>query len=170
MRDAFDDLLAANAGYASQEHQVADSGVARMGLAIVTCIDSRIDPLSVFGLRPGDAKILRNAGARVTTDVERGLALSVAALGVNRIAVVQHTDCKLASADDAELVEAVTTSTRRLLEGFHPLAIDDHATALRADLDRLLASPLIADGTVVAGLLLDLHAGRLQMVVAPRPR
>ena len=78
MDDAFDDLLEANARYAAVEHEVAESGVARKGLAIVTCIDSRIDPLAVFGLEPGDAKILRNAGARVTDDVERSLALAAA--------------------------------------------------------------------------------------------
>lgn len=170
MDDAFDDLLAANAAYASEPHDVADSGVARMALAIVTCIDSRIDPLAVFGLRPGDAKILRNAGARVTPDVERGLALSIAALGVTRIAVVQHTDCKVASASDAELADAVAASTGRSVSGFEPLAIGDQAAVLQDDVKRLLASPLLADGTVVAGFLLDLHAGRLELVVPPRAR
>lgn len=170
MDDAFDDLLAANAAYAAQERSVADSGVARKALAIVTCIDSRIDPLAVFGLEPGDAKILRNAGARVTPDVERGLALSVAALGVTRIAVVQHTDCKVASASDAELAEAVAAATGRSTDGFDPLAIDDQPATLRTDVERLLASPRLPDGTVVAGLLLDLHAGRLDMVVSPRSR
>ena len=170
MEDAFEDLLAANAAYAAEPHDVADSGAARKALAIVTCIDSRIDPLAVFGLRPGDAKILRNAGARVTDDVERGLALSIAALGVTRIAVVQHTDCKVASASDAQLAEAVASSTGRPVDGFAPLAIDDQRTVLQADVDRLLASPLVADGTVVGGLLLDLHAGRLGVVVPPRRR
>ena len=113
MDDAFADVLEANARYAAVEHEVAESGVARKGLAIVTCIDSRIDPLAVFGLEPGDAKILRNAGARVTDDVERGLALAAAALGVTRIAVVQHTDCKLTAASDAELIAAVGEATGR---------------------------------------------------------
>ena len=117
MDDAFDDLLEANARYAAAAHEVAESGVARKGLAIVTCIDSRIDPLAVFGLEPGDAKILRNAGARVTDDVERGLALAAAALGVTRIAVVQHTDCKLTAASDAELVAAVGQATGRAARG-----------------------------------------------------
>ncbi len=170
MDDAFDDLLADNAGYAAQEHDVAESGVARKALAIVTCIDSRIDPLAVFGLRPGDAKILRNAGARVTPDVERGLALSAAALGVTRIAVVQHTDCKVASASDAELVEAVASVTGRQPDGFEPMAIGDQAAVLEDDVKRLLASSLLPDGTVVAGMLLDLHAGRLDVVVPPRAR
>ena len=76
----------------------ADSGFARDAL-MAWCEANAID--YVFGLEPGDAKILRNAGARVTDDVERGLALAAAALGVTRIAVVQHTDCKLTAASDA---------------------------------------------------------------------
>ena len=125
MDHAFADLLEANARYAEAAHVVAETGVARKALAVVTCIDSRINPLAVFGLEPGDAKILRNAGARVTDDVERGLALATAALGVKRIAVVQHTDCKLTAASDADLIAAVGKATGRPVTGFDPLAISD---------------------------------------------
>jgi carbonic anhydrase len=170
MDDAFDDLLAANARYAEVEHEVADSGVARRALAIVTCIDSRIDPLAVFGLEPGDAKILRNAGARVTDDVERSLALAVAALGVTRIAVVQHTDCKLTEADDAELIAAVKEATGYEPAGFDPLAITDQGAVLNDDVARLLASPLLPKGLVVAGLVYDIHKGRLATLVEPQAR
>ena len=166
--DAFADLFEANERYAAVEHEVADSGVARRGLAIVTCIDSRIDPLAVFGLEPGDAKILRNAGARVTDDVLRTLALAVAALGVTRIAVVQHTDCKMASASDAELVDAVVEATGRAAEGFEPLAITDQAAVLRADVAAVRDSPWVADRVVVGGLVYDLRSGRLTTIVEPR--
>jgi carbonic anhydrase len=164
MADAFDDLLEANARYAEVAHEVADSGVARKQLAIVTCIDSRIDPLAVFGLEPGDAKILRNAGARITDDVERSLALAAATLGVTRIAVVQHTDCKLTAASDAELIDAVAGATGHVPQGFEPLAIADQPEALRGDVARLLASRLLPGGTVVAGLLYDLRSGRLDVL------
>ena len=168
MTAAFDDVFEANARYAAVAHEVAETGVARKALAIVTCIDSRIDPLAVFGLEPGDAKILRNAGARVTDDVERGLALAAAALGVTRIAVVQHTDCKLTAASDAELVAAVGQATGRpRLDGFDPLAIDDQPAALAADVGRLLATPLLPKGTLVTGLVYDLRSGRLRTVVEP---
>ena len=168
MDDAFADLLEANARYAAVEHEVADSGVARKGLAIVTCIDSRIDPLAVFGLEPGDAKILRNAGARVTDDVERGLALAAAALGVTRIAVVQHTDCKLTAASDAELIDAVAEATgRRAPRASTRSPSPTSPRPCAADVGRLLASPLLPGGTVVAGLLYDLRSGRLDTVVEP---
>jgi len=167
--DAFADLFAGNEIYAAAAHEVAETGVARRGLAIVTCIDSRIDPLAVLGLEPGDAKILRNAGARVTDDVLRSLALAVAALGVMRVAVVQHTDCKMASASDDELVEALVEATGRRDLSFEPRAITDQAAVLGADVQLVLDSPLLPDGIVVGGLLLDLHSGRLTTVVPPGP-
>jgi carbonic anhydrase len=166
--DAFDDLFDGNERYAAIGHEVPASGVARRGLAIVTCIDSRIDPLAVFGLVPGDAKILRNAGARVTDDVLRTLALAVAALGVTRIAIVQHTDCKMTSASDAELIDAVAAATGRPATTFEPRAISDQPAVLRADVDLVIASPLLPDDVVVGGLLYDLGSGRLTTVVAPR--
>ena len=168
MDDAFADVLEANKRYAAKRHDLPETGVAQKGLAIVTCIDSRIEPLAVFGLVRGDAKILRNAGARVTDDVERGLALAAAALGVTRIAIVQHTDCKLTAASDAELVAAVGQATGRPHPvGFDPLAIDDQPAALAHDVSRLLQTPLLPKGTVVVGMIYDLRSGRLDTVVPP---
>ena len=92
--DSFDDLLAANAEYQKSFKYSGLTGSAAKGLAIVTCMDSRINPLSVIGLRSGDAKILRNAGARVTEDVIRTLVLATYLLNVDRILVMPHTDCK----------------------------------------------------------------------------
>lgn len=169
MDDAFADLFEGNERYASVAHEVAESGVARRGLAIVTCIDSRIDPLAVFGIEPGDAKIVRNAGARVTDDVLRSLAVAVATLGVTRVAIVQHSDCAMESSTSAELVAAVRRATGRHDLDFDPRSIADHAGVLRADVQELLDSPLLPDGIVVGGLLLDLRSGRLTTVVPPRP-
>jgi carbonic anhydrase len=165
--DVFADLFEANARYAAIQHEVAPSGVARRGMAIVTCIDSRIDPLAMFGLVPGDAKILRNAGARVTPDVLRTLALATAALGVTRIAVVQHTDCKMESAPDSVLAQAVADAVGHPVPDFEPLAIDDRAATLARDVGAILDSPLIPAGTAVAGLVLDLHSGGLDTLVPP---
>ena len=168
MDDVFADLFDGNDRYAAVAPEVAESGVARRGLAIVTCIDSRIDPLAVFGLVPGDAKILRNAGARVTDDVLRTLAVAAAALGVTRIAIVQHTDCAMQSSSPAALVAAVRAATGHDHVEFDPRAITDHAEVLQADVQLVLDSPLVPDEVVVGGLLLDLRSGRLTTVVAPR--
>src|SRR5581483_4281305 len=94
--DAFADLLAANELYAESFGSPRLPARAAKGLAILTCMDSRIDPLAMLGLRPGDAKILRNAGARVTDDVLRTLVLASCLLGVHRAMVIAHTDCRMA--------------------------------------------------------------------------
>jgi carbonic anhydrase len=157
----FADLLEANAAYAAVPREVAPTGVAGKGLAILTCIDTRIDPLAVFGLEPGDAKILRNAGARATDDALRSLALSVAALGVTRIAVVQHTNCKVASASNDDLRAAVEERTGVAVPDFDAMAIGDQAATALADAELIRQSPLIPTDVEVGAFVLDLHAGRL---------
>ncbi len=109
----FDDVLGANARYRSEFHDSGVAGRAAKGLAVVTCIDSRIDPLAMLGLRPGDAKIIRNAGARVTDDALRSLVLAVNLLGVNRVCVVQHTDCAMVGANDDEMRAKVAAGVGR---------------------------------------------------------
>lgn len=162
--EPFADLLEANEAFVA-DHDIPPTGVAARGLAILTCIDSRIDPLAVFGLVPGDAKILRNAGARVTDDALRSLALAAATLGVTRIAVVQHTNCALASNGASELVAAVQEATGAAHPGFDPLAIDDQEATVLADADRVRRSPLIPDDVVVGAFVLHLDTGKLAPVV-----
>ena len=86
--ETFDDVLAANEAYARDFRLEGLEPVAAKGLAVLTCMDSRIEPLAMLGLAPGDAKILRNAGARVTDDVLRTLVLASYLLGVGRAMIV----------------------------------------------------------------------------------
>src|SRR6188768_2257098 len=102
MRD-FDDLLDANRTYAETFSLSGFDGVAHAGVAVVTCMDSRIDPLRMLGLQPGDAKIFRNPGGRVTQAALEALVLGVHLLGVRRILVVPHTRCAMASSTLDEL-------------------------------------------------------------------
>src|SRR3954464_12259243 len=101
--DSFDDVLSANAEYAKQFRDPGRPGKAAKGLAVITCMDSRISPLEMLGLQPGDAKILRNAGARVTDDVLRTLVLATHLLNVSRIMVVAHTDCRMTKVTDTDV-------------------------------------------------------------------
>jgi carbonic anhydrase len=165
--DPFADLLEANQAYAAADHDLPPTGVARRGLAILTCIDSRIDPLAVFGLVPGDAKIVRNAGARVTSDALRSLALATATLGVTRIAIVQHTNCAVASNESAALVAAVEQATGTSHAGWDPLAIDGQEATVVADAALVRKSDLIPDDVVVGAFLLHLDSGRLVPVEGP---
>src|SRR5204862_6958067 len=108
--DDFADLLAANARYAESFDEAGFDGVAHAGVAIVTCMDSRIVPLDMVGLGHGDAKIFRNPGGRVTEPALEALVLGVHLLGVERILVVPHTRCAMASSTEEQLHEQVSAS------------------------------------------------------------
>lgn len=153
----FDDLLEANAAYAYNFHDSGVAGRAARGLAVVTCIDSRIDPLKMLGLIPGDAKIIRNAGARVTDDALRSLILAVNLLGVDRVLVVQHTDCAMAKSSEAEIRAKLGAGA----EDLETCAMDDQAAALRDDVAKVRDCKLIPPSTLVGGFTFDVHTGKL---------
>lgn len=157
----FDDLLAANKRYASRFHDPGVPGAAAKELAVLTCIDSRIDPLAMLGLKPGDAKIIRNAGARVTDDAIRSLILAANLLNAKRIMVVQHTDCAMAKSSQDEIAEKVSTASGADGASVAYLSMSNQQTALHEDLEKLRANPLIPDSTEIAGFLYDVHTGEL---------
>jgi carbonic anhydrase len=151
-------LLSANQGYAAARANVADRRPGQR-LAIVTCMDARIDVFAALGLHLGEALVIRNAGGRVTEDVLRSLALSCHVLGVDTVVVMQHTKCGLVGVTDDEL--------RRLTGadlGFSP--IDDHAAALREDIELLAAKPYLAPLTNIAGLVYDVESGKIDDLVS----
>ena len=165
MTDAFADLLAANARYAESFDLAGFDGVAHAGVAVVTCMDSRIDPLGMLGLRPGDAKMLRNPGGRVTDHALLALVLGVNLLGVERVLVVPHTRCAMASASEAELREQVGKASGQDASWETFGAIEDQEAALRDDVARVRAHPLIPGSVAVGGFLYDVDTGRLTQLV-----
>src|SRR6478672_2298481 len=146
-------LLAANEGYAAARANVADSRPGRR-LAVVTCMDARIDVFAVLGLHLGEAHVIRNAGGRVTDDVLRSLALSSHVLGVDTVVVMQHTKCGLVGVDDEELRQVIGVD-------FEFLAIDDHAAALREDIALLASKPYLEPLKVIAGFIYDVESGHI---------
>jgi carbonic anhydrase len=156
----FADVLAANEVYAHEFRLAGLEPRAAKGLAVLTCMDSRIEPLKMLGLEPGDAKILRNAGARVTDDVLRTLVLASYLLGVDRAMVVGHTKCRMASGDEydihAALDEAGGPDTRSLAF----LVTDDQEATIRADVQRVRSWPYLSR-LRVGGFLYDVDTGRL---------
>lgn len=155
----FDDVLRANEAYAASFDLADVPARPARGLALVTCIDSRIDPLAVFGLRPGDAKVLRNAGGRVTGDVLRSLAAAVNVLGVDRVVVMHHTDCAMAKVTQSELAEA--TGRQRGspdLPDFR--VITDPMRDLESDVSAVRNSALLPSDLAVVGLRYDVSTGR----------
>src|SRR5437764_8375843 len=131
--DSFDDVLSANAAYAEHFVDPGRPGIAARGLAVVMCMDSRISPLEMLGLEPGDAKILRNAGARVTDDVLRTLVLAVHLLGVNRVMVVAHTDCRMATGDEDDVHTAISEAGGPDTRSLTFLVTSDQESTVRAD-------------------------------------
>ena len=150
-------MLEANEAYAAARANIADARPSRR-IAVVTCMDARIDVFAVLGLHLGEAHVIRNAGGRVTDDVLRSLALSSKVLGVDTVAVMQHTKCGLAGVSDDELRELTGADL-----GFFP--IDDHRAALREDLDILKSKPYLESLKLVAGFVYDVETGEIDDVV-----
>jgi carbonic anhydrase len=150
-------LITANQSYAAARANVADPHPSRR-LAVITCMDARIDVFEVLGLHLGEAHVIRNAGGRVTDDVLRSLALSCHVLGVDTAVVMQHTKCGLAGVTDEELRRRTGADL-----GFYP--IDDHAEALREDIEILASTPYLEPLKVVAGFVYDVEHGNLDDVV-----
>lgn len=158
--DAFADVLAANEEYARSFRLQGVPALAARGLAVVTCMDSRIQPLAMLGLAPGDAKILRNAGARVTDDVLRTLVLGVYLLGVERAMVIAHTDCRMAQGSEDDVHVAVRRAGGPDTRSLPFLVIDDPASAVRTDVQRVRSWPYLQH-LEVGGFLYDVETGRL---------
>jgi len=157
----FDDLLAANREFAAHFELGGFDGVAHAGVAIVTCMDSRIDPLGMVGLKPGDAKIFRNPGGRVTPQALEALVLGVHLLRVERILVVPHTRCAVATSTEAELRERVGESAGQdaSWQAFH--VVEDQTQALAEDVQKVRSHPLIPETVKVGGFLYDVDTGEL---------
>ena len=161
----FADLLGANKEYASTFKSQGLSGEALKGLAIVTCMDSRIDPLHIVGMVAGDAKILRNAGARVTDDVLRTLVLATHLLGVNRVLVMPHTDCRMATGEEHEIHAAILEKSGVDTRGIEIRTVKDQMKALVTDIQRIESYPLLAENVKVMGAIFSVETGKLSPVI-----
>jgi carbonic anhydrase len=166
MSEHFADVLAANAEFASTYDSGHLAGRAAKGLAIVTCMDSRIDPLRMLGLAKGDAKILRNAGARVTDDVLRTLVLATHLLGVDRVMVVAHTDCRMTKVTDDQVHETIYADSGLDTRSLEFGAISDQRDVLARDVQRIRSSPYLPAGMPVVGVIFDLGSGRLDIQIS----
>lgn len=162
----FEDLLSANREFAANFGLSGFDGIANAGVAMVTCMDSRLDPLRMIGLKAGDAKILRNPGGRVTDQALAALVLSVAALKVRRILIVEHSRCAMASSTEEELQQKVSESVGGTDASWMTLgAITDQAKTIKADVHRVTSHPFIPEDVMVGGFIYDVDSGLLNPVV-----
>ena len=161
--ETFSDVLQANEAHAATFKLAALEGNAARGLAVLTCMDSRIDPLGMLGLKPGDAKILRNAGGRVTDDVLRTLVLAVYLLSVERIMIVEHTRCRMAGGSEDDVHAAIADAGGPDTRSIAFLTTDDQEAAIRHDVQRVQSWPYL-NRVKVGGFVYDLGDGRLRQV------
>lgn len=147
----------------SLSHHRQSSGRPSAGLVIIACMDARLGVESLFGLRPGEAHVLRNAGGTVTDDVVRGLIVSQQELGTDQVLLIHHTDCAMTRLDEPALrarirAEAGTEPPFPLL-GFADVEID-----VRESMATLRACPFLAARDHIRGFVFDVADGRLHEV------
>ncbi len=156
-----DRLLKANRRFVDGHPAIPQDAAPSARLAVVTCMDVRIDPLPLLGLGLGQAHVLRNAGARVTDDVLRSLVISQQALGTNAVILMPHEGCGVLGLDVATLRPRSAAPQGRVpaLE-FH--AMQEIETALAQDLRLLRESPWIGPDVEIHGFILDVARGAIR--------
>ncbi|MDZ7748319.1 MAG: carbonic anhydrase [Halofilum sp. (in: g-proteobacteria)] len=160
---ATDDLLGNNADYAAGfEHGGLKAPPAR-AVAIVACMDARLDIYAMLGLSTGDAHVIRNAGGVVTDDVVRSLAISQRLLGTREIVLVHHTHCGMTSFRDDDVKAQIEQDTG-IRPPFSMEAFGDETEDVRQSIRRIEASPFVPHKDAIRGFVYDVESGRLEEV------
>jgi carbonic anhydrase len=159
----FQRILGENERYARTFDRSALTAAPVTGVAIVTCMDARIDVEDALGLRVGDAHIIRNAGALATPDVVRSLVVSQQLLGTREVIVIGHTRCGLQGADETALRDRVATTTGFAADTMYVGAFDDLEAMVHTQVEILRTEPALLD-TPVTGLVYEVESGRLRPV------
>jgi carbonic anhydrase len=154
---AVDEIRSANESYASGFTKTDLPMPPARRLAVVTCMDARLDPARFLGLEEGDAHVIRNAGGVVTDDALRSLAISHHLLGTQEALVIAHDDCGMLTFRDEELQERLGTDA-----AFH--AFPDLEESVRDSVKRIRESPLLPESFTASGFVYDVRTGRLREV------
>ncbi|MGA2925156.1 MAG: carbonic anhydrase [Solirubrobacteraceae bacterium] len=160
---ATEQLLARNEAYVES---FADRGLAAapaMKVAIVTCMDARLDPARALGFSPGEAHVIRNAGGVVTDDVIRSLSISQHELGTEEIVVLHHSACGMQTFTDEEFIAAREADTGQR-PAWRPMAFADLEQDVRDSVARLRDSPFIPRKGSVRGFVYEVETGRVREV------
>jgi carbonic anhydrase len=159
---ATDELLANNARYAEQFTGPLPLPPSK-GVAVVACMDARINVYGVLGLSEGEAHVIRNAGGVITEDEIRSLAISQRLLGTREIILIHHTDCGMLTFTDGDFKRAIQDET-----GIKPAwaaeAFDDLEEDVRQSKARIAASPFVPHKDSIRGFVFDVATGKLNEV------
>lgn len=158
-----DRLLENNAAYAAGFEDAGLPVPPAKKVAVVTCMDARVNPYGLLGLSEGDAHVVRNAGGVVTDDAIRSLTISQRLLGTREILVIAHTGCGMLSFEDDELRAQIEAETGQR-PAFAMEAFADLDREVRQSLARIRHSPFIPHKDAVRGFVLDVETGRLREV------
>ncbi len=159
-----DELIANNETYAASFDKGDLPLPPARHVAIVACMDARLDPYAALGLSEGDAHVIRNAGGVVTADEIRSLAISQRLLGTTEIVLIHHTDCGMLTFTDADFTAGIATETGVKPE-WSPEAFTDLDTDVRQSVARIHASPFVPHKESIRGFVYDVTTGRLREVV-----
>lgn len=160
---ATDEFVQANEGYAARFDKGNLAAPPTRRVAIITCMDARLDPARFLGLTEGDAHVIRNAGGRAE-DAIRSLVISQQLLGTREVVVIHHTECGMLSFTDDQLRQKLRDEQGADTDmGFLPFS--DLEQSVRDDVAALKSSPLLLKAAPVRGFIYDVHSGRLQEVV-----
>jgi carbonic anhydrase len=133
-------------------------------LAVLACMDARLNPYALLGLQEGDAHIIRNAGGLVTDDVLRSLIISYWGLGTREVVVIAHENCGLLTFSNQEIHERLAQETGHDATGIDFLPFDDLDGAVRASMGRIRESPFLPDSYGLAGFVYDVGTGAMREV------
>ena len=165
-----EEVLAANKKYMENFGFRADlGGHPSERLAVLTCMDARVEPKKILGLEVGEANIIRNAGARATDGAMRSLIASTKMLGVDTIFIVHHTNCGMAQRTDDEVIAFVSEGVEGGKEAAEAIAwesIVSEPEALIEDVHKVRDHPLISSDIPIYGLLMDIETGQIIRVPA----
>jgi carbonic anhydrase len=161
-------LLRKNARFAERFRLAGLPAAPASGVAILTCMDARLDVLRMLGLQLGDAHVVRNAGARASEDAIRSLVASATLGDTREILVIHHTRCAMRSVTNEELQERVTELTGADATGveFTP-PLTDLRESVWEDVRRIATARFIPAEVSVSGLIYDVDTGKLELVVDP---
>src|SRR5690242_15850454 len=163
-----DDLLRNNQSYAGSFKKGDLPLPPAKHVAVVACMDARLDVHKILGLQEGDAHVIRNAGGAVTDDTIRSLAISQRLLGTKEIILIHHTDCGMLTFKDDDLKKQIEKETG-LRPAFALEAFADLDDDVKQSIARIKASPFVPNKSSVRGFVYDVRTGRLNEVGAAVP-
>jgi carbonic anhydrase len=160
---AIDDLLANNASYAKGFSKGGLPMPPGKKIAIVACMDARLETGALLGLQEGDAHVIRNAGGVVTDDAIRSLTISQRLLGTREIMLIHHTDCGMLTFNDGELKDQILADTG-IRPPFALEAFSDLDADVRQSIARIEATPYVPHRDQVRGFVYEVESGALREV------